>query len=529
MNFKLKVVSAAAVCAFGLQAHALTIVGNSTTTLATEQLPTVGAVTLNNIGVSATSQGVVAGNSYSIRIRLIGGGTFANAAAAGTLQQIDQSTNAPYASEVFTASLVSPTEARYTINGVANVTTSPANTIWRLTGATVTGASTALITGGTNDNGCGFTTGSISIDARYFNSNDVEVDLPVGTLNQGVVITAAQGITGAITAAANPVLDVLTALRPGAAPAASKFLQRRADGTQVNVLSAPIGTFKFSDVSGIQGQSTAPSTDYNLAAANDNGAVVVVNASAGFGAGSSVYVIDDTANTACAADPTASPAITAGTPIVGAVSSPTANQRVITFAPGTLNSPANRGKTFRICYQLGGGSAQGNVPASTFTGYARLDRTVASGDISDFAAGATCPATLAKAGLNGGVIVIRNYSPAAANAFGWNQQIRIINAGSVDTGIEGYFLYADGTTSTQRPIVSTSTPIRAGGNVTLFNTAIEAALGVSPALTASNPRLVIIGATDRLRAQNYIVQPGGNWVEASGGQDDGDGPAGTNN
>ena len=528
MNFKLKVVSAAAVLAFGVahQAHALTIVGNSTTTLATEQLPTVGTVTLNNIGVSATSQGVVAGNSYSIRVRLLGGGTFASAVAAGTLQQIDQSSNAPYATEVFTPTLVSPSEARYTINGVAGVTTSPANTIWRLNGATVTGAAASLITSGINDNGCGFTTGQISVDARYFNSNDVEVDLPVGLGNQGVVITAAQGITGAITPpTTNPILDVLTAARPAAAPAASKFLQTNANGTRTNVLSAPIGTFKFSDVLGIQGQSTAPGTDYNLAAATDAGATVGVTASAGFGVGSTLYVIDDTANTACSADATATTPITAGTAIAGTVSTPTGlpNQRLITFAAGNLNLPANRGKTYTICYQLTG--TTGNVPTSTFTGYAEEDRS--GTDVSDFAAGPTCRATLARATINGGVIAVRNYSPAAANAFGWNQQIRIINAGSVATPITAYFQYFDGTTSTPRDIVLA--PIQPGGSVTLTNTAIEALMGVAPPLTASNPRLILVGATDRLRVQNYIVQPGGNWVEASGGQDDGDGPAGTNN
>lgn len=524
MNFKLKVVSAAVVCAFGVahQANALTIVGNSTTTLATEQLPSVVNVSLNNIGVSATSQGVVQGNAYSIRVRLVGGGTWA---VAGTLTQIDQSNNTAYAGELFTATGLTTDELIFTISsngGVAGVTTSPANTIWQLNGSSIAGAASALVVSGVNDNGCGFTTGSISVAARYFNSNGQEVDFPVGTGNQGVVVVADQGIIGTATATANPVLDVLTTLRPLAAPAASKFVKTQSNGTVVNVLSAPIGTFRFTDRIGLQGQATNPALDYNLAAATDNGATVSVSASAGWGVGSSLYLIDDTANTACAADPTAVVPVTAGTAIAGGTLTTATNVRTITFPAGTINTAGNRGKAYTICYSLNG--TNGNVPTSSFTGYATEARTAPN--VADFAAGDTCRAPLARATINGGIIAVRNYSPAAANAFGWNQQLRIINAGSVATPITAYFQYADGTVSPTVEIVSN---VSIGGSVTLTNTVIEQRMGIAPSLQTSNPRLIITGATDRLRVQNYIIQPGGNWVEASGGQDDGGGPAGTNN
>ena len=526
MNFKLKVVSAAAVLAFGVahQAHALTIVGNSTTTLATEQLPSVGSITLNNIGISATNQGIVAGNSYSIRFTLLGGGTWA-AANTALLEQINQNSNTSYATETYTTSGAGTTVLTFTHTSVAGVTTSPANTIFRLSNALTAGVGASLVLTGVNDNGCPFTTGDVRIRANFFDSNGSETDLPEGTLNQGIVVVAQQGITGAINASAAPILDVLTALRPGAAPAASKFLRTLSNNTAVNVLNAPIGTFKFSETPGLQGQGANPLADYNLAAATDGGASVTVSADQGFGVGSSLYLIDDTANTACSADATAG--ITAGTAIVpNSLTTPVGepNTRVLGFNVGTINDPAQRAKTYTICYRLTG--LTGNVPTSQFAGFATQLRTAPT--IADFAAGNTCRAPLAKASINGGIIAVRNFVPASVNAFGWRQQIRIINAGSVPTSITAFFQYADGTTSSTQTIVPTA--IAAGGSVTITNSQIEAAMGTSIASNvASNPRLVITGATERLRVQNFIIQPGGNWVEASGGQDDGAGPAGTNN
>jgi len=533
MNFKLKMVSAAVVCAFGLahQANALTIVGNSPTTLATEQLPAVGAITLNNIGVNSTTQGVVSGNPYSISFTLTNGATWNT---AGLLVQINQNTLAPFVTELYTSALsVGNTVLTYSIIGTAGVNTSAANTFFQLSGAIINGAGAALIATGVNDNGCGFTTGTISVTARYFAANGTEVDLNPGG-NTGTVVVAGQAVTGAITPTANPVLDVLTTVRPAAAPAASKFARTLNNGTVVNVLDAPIGTFRFSDVAGLQGSAADPTLDYRLGvavpavsvSASDNGATLGVTASAGFGTGSSLYLIDDTANTACTADPSALPAIAAGAVIAlpaPVVTGTGAVTRTYTIPLGGITSVANRARTYTICYRLSG--TAGNVPQSQFSGYAIQNR-IALTDVADYAAGPSCPAPLARATINGGVIFIRNYSPAAANAFGWNQQIRIINSGSVATPITAYFVYADGSTSATSTIVPN---IAAGGSVTLFNTAIEALMGISPPLSASNPRLVITGNTNSLRAQNYIVQPGGNWVEASGGQDDGAGPAGTQN
>lgn len=529
MNFKLKVVSAAVVCAFGLahQANALTIVGNSPTTLATEQLPAVAVINLNNIGVNSTTQGVVAGNPYSISFTLSNGATWNT---AGTLVQIDQSTNTPFVSETYTATIdaANPAKLTFAINGVAGVNTSAANSFWQLSGAKINGAGAALIATGVNDDGCGFTTGKIDVTAQYFAATGTEVDIPPAGANTGTVVVAAQGIKGAMSATANPVLDVLTTLRPTATPAASKFVVKQAAPpfTESNVTEAPIGSFQFKNEAALQGTAIDPTIDYTLAVATDNGATVSVTAKDGFGTGSSLYLIDDTANTSCTADPTAVPPITAGTPIaMGAPVVSTAGGATTwtyALAAGTINTAPNRIKKYTVCYKLSGND--GNVPTSQFSGYAVQKRTAP--DVGDYAAGASCPAPLAKANINGGIIYIRNYSPAAANQYGWNQQIRIINAGSVATPISAYFLYADGTAS---PTVKIVDKIEVGGNVTLFNTAIEAKMGISPPLTASNPRLVLIGNTNSLRAQNYIVQPGGNWVEASGGQDDGAGPAGTQN
>jgi len=527
MNFKLKMVSAAVVCAFGLahQANALTIVGNSPTTLATEQLPAVAVINLNNIGVNSTTQGVVSGNPYSIRFTLTNGATWAT---GGTLEQINQGASppAPYITELYTATIAGAV-LTFAINGTAQVSTSAANTFFQLSGATINGAGAALIASGNNDDGCGFVTGAINVTAQYFAANGTEVDLNPGG-NTGTVVVAAQGITGAITPTANPVLDVLTTVRPGAAPAASKFARTLSNGSVVNVTSAPIGTFKFSNAAGLQGTAANPTIDYTLALATDAGATLGVTASAGFGTGSTLYLIDDTPNTACSADPTAGVPILAGTAIalpVPVVSGAGNVTRTYTIPAGGITAnAASRAATYTICYQLTGTNA--NVPQSLFTGYAIQRRTAPV--VADYAAGPTCQATLARATINGGVIFIRNYSPAASNAFGWGQQIRIINSGSVDTPITAYFIYSNGTSSGTFTIVPN---IIAGGSVTLTNAAIEAIMGaqVLPMQGGSNPRLVITGNTNSLRAQNYIIQPGGNWVEASGGQDDGAGPAGTQN
>jgi hypothetical protein len=158
-------------------------------------------------------------------------------------------------------------------------------------------------------------------------------------------------------------------------------------------------------------------------------------------------------------------------------------------------------------------------PAAFTTSVKLNDATPAAFNYGKLAVGATCPAVTFTSGLNASRVIVRNYSPAAANAFGWNQYTRVINSGSQDAGVTGFYLYGDGTTGTEKTIAAL---VKKAGNVTLSNSAIETLLGapVQPAGVTTNPRLVIQAPTSSLRVQNYIVMPNGSWFEASAGQNE---------
>ena len=176
------------------------------------------------------------------------------------------------------------------------------------------------------------------------------------------------------------------------------------------------------------------------------------------------------------------------------------------------------GTAHYVCYSPVATTAATLVP-SAFTVTASLADTATLTDFNfaKLSAASVCPASTFTSVLNASKVIVRNYSPAAANASGWNQFTRIINSGSQDAKVTGYYQYGDGSVGVETLIANT---VKKGGNITLSNTQIEQAIGapVQPAGVTTNPRLVLLSPTSSMRVQNYIVQPSGAWFEASAGQ-----------
>jgi hypothetical protein len=554
MSRKLHVIAAAVLAVTAITgAQALTIVGNSPTTLASEVLPASGTtnVKLNNIGFNSTSQGVVAGNNYTLKLTLSAGKWAAPTGATKIFHQ-DPSQAAAGNTQVFNiisgvgtnvlvvaptgAATAGPVPAASSVVGAgapAAFSSTAANTLFQINGASVDITSADLIASGVNDDGCAITFKNLTITGQYLDNNSNEVDLPVGGLNTATIITAGQGIVGAIAAPATaPVVDIVGS-------SGKKFIR----GTTV-VTTAAIGTYKFADAAGTQSDNAAVPADYNAANAlwNDNGQTINLNASAGLASNAS-FTIRQLATlpagvTVASGGTCDSPVIVGSDaanyaevgnyPVPAANTTVTANgsgsdiKLAIPAATANVTTAGAAGKNLLICYNVVGGATDTVIPLSKFTGYASSNRAAAA-PLSDFAAGKTCPANLANVGINGGMIKVRNYSPASVNAFGWNQFTRIINSGTVATEIKGYYQYADGTTSTPASLV---TSLPAGGNVTMLNTEVETKLGAPSAVTgangkASNPRLVITSNSDGIRVQNYQMTPDSQrWMEVSGGQAD---------
>jgi hypothetical protein len=506
MKLKLKLVGA--LCAIGVMqsASALTVVGNSITNLATEYL-SGATITLNNIGFNSTSQGVVAGNGLSIRITL-SAGTFAS---CGTFNQFNTS-NAPINAGWTSTGAGSATCTFSNVAANVTVNTTAANTFFQMTGATAASFG-SLVTSGTNDNGCGFTTGSVTLKAGYYDASGAEVDKPAaggngpsGLLNEAIIVTAAQAITGAWTAASDTTVDVRNTT-----PAGSRFIANSTSPASATVTT--IGSVRFSNAAGVQADNTGV-TDYVLANAVNGTVTIGVSAAGGnIPAGAVFSVASVTEGNTCVS----------GTQVAASTQTIAGASATVMFNAGTaaLSFLTTNTGTYALCMQVPNNQASA-VPQLAFSGYAKVDRS--STVTSDYAGGPTCMATLGKLVYNAGLIEIRNYVPAAQNASGWSSFLRVINAGATATPITGYFISDAGVVGSTGTLVSS---VASRGNATLTNTAIEAALGAAPA-GSSNPRLVIIGNTDVLRAQNYIRQPNGFWIEASSGQDDGTNAAGSN-
>ena len=186
----------------------------------------------------------------------------------------------------------------------------------------------------------------------------------------------------------------------------------------------------------------------------------------------------------------------------------------VSFLGSAANLPTS-GTASYLCYQPS--TTVTLIPAAFTVSATFSDATPAAFNYGKLSAAGVCPAVTFTSVLNASKVIVRNYSPAAANAFGWNQYTRVINSGSQDAKVTGYYQYGDGSVGTETQLVAS---VKKGGNVTLSNSQIEAAIGapMQPAGVTTNPRLVIQSPTSSLRVQNYIVQPNGAWFEASGAQ-----------
>ena len=279
---------------------------------------------------------------------------------------------------------------------------------------------------------------------------------------------AAVGSTGAVTNAANLATLKLTT----AAPVTTDI-----SGVAYNVASTYVAanTLRLTVVGDFSGQTAAVGRFSLAPAANCSGAAVAANT-----------VTLDTAKTTATVD----------------------------FTGTNAALPAS-GVAAYLCYTPS--NAVVLVPAAFTVSATFLDATPAAFNYGKLSAGGVCPAVTWNSALNASKVIVRNYSSAAANAYGWNQYTRIINSGTVDAAVTGYYQYGDGSVGTEKQIVSM---VKKGGNVTIQNTAIEALLGapVQPAGVTTNPRLVIQSPTSALRVQNYIVMPNGAWFEASAAQ-----------
>ena len=511
MSFKLKAVAAAALAIGTLStATALTIVGNSPTTLASEVLTGASTtVSLNPIGFNSTVQGVVSGNNYTLKLTLSAGVWAATAAtvlahydpSSGLSQNMtvvsglgtNAITLAPTGAVVVGPALPLSGMAIAAIVAPAALSSTASNTLFKFDGLQAVVTSADFLVAGVNDDGCGPLFKGISVKGQYLNNSGTEVDLPVGTLNQSIIIIAQEGIKGGRVAVIPPVIDVTS-------PSLNKLFVA---GTGITTVSAPIASYLFFNNSGNQSDNAAVPADYVIGGAlwTDAGQSIILNASNGFATGATFSVT----NTGTCP----------GLPLAGVSAVITGNQAVLTV-PATPGITSVANMLFTVCYNVTGAA---DIPASNITGYAKANRTNTGTTLPDFAFGQSCLAAFSSLKLNGGMIKVRNYSGASLVPFGWKQYTRIINSGATATPISGYFQYGDGTQSAAAVLVPT---IAAGGNVTLSNIAIEALLPLDTTkTTTTNARLVITSNNDSIRVQNYQVTPNTErWMESSGGQDD---------
>lgn len=357
----------------------------------------------------------------------------------------------------------------------------------------------------------------VTMTSKMYDSSGLNQVDTVGTyVETAIVARSARGITGAVLSSANYAPPEVAAIDVSLTPTSNGTNFDRA-GTPA-VQSINLGSVKFTDGTAV----TLAGTAYTLAslAANHLSTTVVVN-----GDFSALYNNTNTKTGdvwlqsgvgACAATLPGAPALGSATAVINA-SKTSATITTATAGPGTPIS----GTSYSVCMATAGTPATATSVAinpSQYTGYGTVNKTVASAQLAEYASGAACLVNLYKTDYNGAVVTVRNYNPASTAAFGWGQFTRVINTGNNPAALKGFFINADGTTSTSTSLGGATIP--AGGSRTMTNTAIEAALGApnAAANATSNARLRIIGTTGSMRVQNYHVQPSGALYEASGAQ-----------
>lgn len=360
----------------------------------------------------------------------------------------------------------------------------------------LTGLSASLGLGAFND--CvAFAGGSVSVTTTLGNATGGAIDTIAPYAPTKTLLSSALGIAVDVTASAD------TAKIDAIGNASKTFTRTVGGGVAIPV---NLATVKMTtSVPGTTDLSLAAYTVASMEAAANTAQFTVTGDFAGQTAVAGRFFMSasaDCSTTMGALTPTFNTAMTQAT-----FSQPTTG-----FAPASAASSY-------VCYAPLG-TVIVNPAAYTVTAQLADTATLTPFNFGKLSAGGTCPAVTFTSSLNASKVIVRNYSPAAANAFGWNQYTRIINSGSVDAAVTGYYQYGDGSIGTEKTIV---TSVKKGGNVTVQNAAIEALLGapVQPAGVTTNPRLVIQSPTSSLRVQNYIVMPNGAWFETSGAQNEG--------
>lgn len=361
----------------------------------------------------------------------------------------------------------------------------------------LTGLSASLGLGAFND--CAtFSGGSVSVTTTVGNATGGQIDTIAPFAPTKTLLSSALGIAVDVTASADTS-------KIDAIGNASKTFTRVAGGGVPNAVN--LGTIKLTTaVPGTTDLTLTPYTVASMEAAANTAQFTITGDFANQTAAAGRFFVSNLAD--CSTTIGAAGAIALNTALTqGSFSYPTS-----TFAPASAAASY-------VCYQPIG-TVVINPAAYTVTAQLADTGTLTAFNYGKLATGGTCPAVTFTSSLNASKVIVRNYSPAAANAYGWNQYTRIINSGSVDAAVTGFYLYGDGSTGTEKQIV---TSVKKGGNVTIQNSAIEALLGapVQPAGVTTNPRLVIQSPTSSLRVQNYIVQPNGAWFETSGAQNEG--------
>lgn len=356
--------------------------------------------------------------------------------------------------------------------------------------------------------GLGATLGMGAFDGcNTITGGAVDVTLTIGNNTGGVLdtiapyaptktlIKSAQGVVMAAGASAD------TAVIDAVAGSSKVFVRTTAGGPAVPV---NLGTVKLTDA--VPGTTDLALAAYNVAALNlvaTNSLDVTVTGD--FAAAGSLFL---STSSTCAST------IAGGTSAFNTAKT----QGTLTYTMGAAGAVS--GTALNVCYTPNTTTV---LTAGDYTVTAQLTDNVpatpAAFNYGKLTASSVCPAKTFTTSLNASKVIVRNYSPAAVNVYGWGQYTRIINNGSQDAAVSGYFIYGDGTTSASKVITAAGT-VKKGGNVTLSNTSIEASLGpvAQPAGVTTNPRLVITSPTSALRVQNYIVQPNGAWFETSAGQ-----------
>ncbi|MDD5333694.1 MAG: hypothetical protein PHS32_08105 [Rhodoferax sp.] len=360
----------------------------------------------------------------------------------------------------------------------------------------LTGLSAALGTGAFDD--CAtFTGGEVKVKATLGNSTGAQIDTIAPNDPEKVLLKSALGIAVDVTASAD------TAKIDAIANVSKTFTRTAAGGT---VEFANLGTVKMTNA--VPATTNLTGGAYNVAAIQIAANTLEVTVNGDFTGQTAAGLLSLNSAATCAV----------GTTIAGGTTTLNLAKTVatLTYPMNTAGLPGT-GVASYVCYTPIGTVALN--PAAFTASVKLIDATPAAFNYGKLAVGASCPAVTFTSSLNASRVIVRNYSPAAANAYGWNQYTRVINSGSQDAGVTGFYLYGDGSMGTEKSIAAL---VKKAGSVTLSNTAIEALLGapVQPAGVTTNPRLVIQAPTSSLRVQNYIVQPNGAWFEASAGQNE---------